>query len=301
MNGQQPVWYPGFAVPLQRNDKPVDVPLSDDGTETDKLTGSHLPAGAHAKHHGNSEPPEKRLLPAGKNERESGQWRQRPEMAHATPRAHIPHIEVIAEHIVEEPPEVTADTEADNSSPASLFTPVLAGTLPLDRDLLGEPAAHQITATLAKTLAQDGADPIKQGEVKVLRMKLKPEELGDVEVVLRHTGGETHIHISVSRPAAAEALRRDLGILEDRLGPLLAATVPPAITISVQAENQTQAAHLGQENQTGNSPGNFGTQADAQRGGSSSRGKEDLPFLSKTEDRDAETLPLQRNMYGLVV
>jgi hypothetical protein len=72
------------------------------------------------------------------------------------------------------------------------------------------------------------------GELKALRIRLHPEELGDVEVILRRVGLEMKVTIAVSRSAAAEALSRDLGFLEDRLGTLLTSSIGQNVTITLQ-------------------------------------------------------------------
>jgi hypothetical protein len=71
-------------------------------------------------------------------------------------------------------------------------------------------------------------------ELKSIRFMLRPEDLGDVEVTLRRTGAETKVTIAVASRAVAETLSRDMSILEDRLGSLLAPASGNAVNVSME-------------------------------------------------------------------
>ena len=139
-------------------------------------------------------------------------------------------------------------------------------------------------------------------EIRVLRMKLRPEELGDVEVTLRRTAGEMKIHIAVTKEAAAEALRRDLSILEDRMGTLVTGSAAQTITIAVQPADVSQ----------GQNPTSFAQGDDAaysagpreQTGGNERQptsGKEHASSQRKGDERDVEDALARRSADDLVV
>lgn len=74
-------------------------------------------------------------------------------------------------------------------------------------------------------------------ELKSLRFMLQPENLGDVEVRLRRFGLEMKVTITVAGKAAAETLSRDMSILEDRLGGLLAAGPGGSVNVSLEVRD----------------------------------------------------------------
>lgn len=74
-------------------------------------------------------------------------------------------------------------------------------------------------------------------ELKSLRIRLQPDELGDVEVTLRRVGLETLVTIIVAGRAAAEKLGRDLSLLEDRLGSLLSSGTAQPVTVTLQSQD----------------------------------------------------------------
>ena len=79
-----------------------------------------------------------------------------------------------------------------------------------------------------------GAFEPPPAELKALRIRLEPAELGDVEIMLRRVGDETRVLITVSSHAAAEQLGRDLSLLEDRLGGLLAQGSAQNMSVTLQ-------------------------------------------------------------------
>jgi hypothetical protein len=86
-------------------------------------------------------------------------------------------------------------------------------------------------------------------EQKLLRFMLQPESLGDVEVTLRQIGQDTKVTISVMAGAAAEAVSRDMVLLEDRLGLLLGSNMTGLVTVSIEIRDpeldQGQFMHPG--------------------------------------------------------
>jgi hypothetical protein len=151
-------------------------------------------------------------------------------------------------------------------SPASEEPPMEPDTVtfvsaPIEPDVAPQAApALQILAHLTAQLAPSpqpaaAASPAKPvraldlpeapGRVMSLRFTLQPEELGEVEVTLRRTGQETKVTIAVAATAAAESLGRDLTLLEDKLGSLLAAGPAQSVTVTLQSPDP-QAAQAGQ-------------------------------------------------------
>lgn len=188
--------------------------------------------------------------PSAANEHKEPGIEVLPEFSGGAHEAEADSGDSIVERLSSNPPSLPP---ASSASPG----PAVSVTVSASNDS----PAHQILSTLAGTVTANSIAQMKPGEIKAFRVKLHPEELGDVEVVLRHTGQETRIHISVSREATAEALRRDLSLLEDRLGPLLAVTSSRSVTIDVQSESPADSTAFRQDN-AGSGGGSFSAQAD---------------------------------------
>lgn len=169
--------------------------------------------------------------------------------------------------------------------------------------------ALQIIASLSETsVATPTMTPMlfqaapQSGEVRVLRMTLRPDDLGDVEITLRLSGGEIRVHIAVATPAAAEALQRDRTLLEDRLGSLLPPGAQPSLTIMMQVpeSREPQPPLLPQRgNAEGSSPG-FGSQQDGNGSRSSSTKEGARARWHERDDDENETGP-RRIASGLVL
>ena len=87
-------------------------------------------------------------------------------------------------------------------------------------------------------------EPLTRGGIKILRIRLQPETLGEVEVTLRRAGGEVKVGLSVGSEATAATLRQDLGTLQDRLISSLLSETTPVIEISVRDQAlQTQGSY----------------------------------------------------------
>ncbi len=139
-------------------------------------------------------------------------------------------------------------------------------------------------------------------DVKVLRMKLRPDALGDVELSLRRNTNEMHIHITVTKRSTADMLQGEIAALRDRIDSLLPAETTHTITISVVTQDGSPLS-----NAAGSMPGEPGT-LDAGQGSLGSAGgdrstphKEERPLQQREwagHDRDT---PLQSSADGGLV
>ncbi|MFM8748033.1 MAG: flagellar hook-length control protein FliK [Aestuariivirga sp.] len=90
------------------------------------------------------------------------------------------------------------------------------------------------------------AGPGGRTGMTVLRLRLQPETLGDVEVTLRRRSTDVVVHISVNSEETARTLQQDVALLQDRLGLALSGEAVAAVQISVrdqpaQTPNQPMA------------------------------------------------------------
>lgn len=160
--------------------------------------------------------------------------------------------------------------------------------------------ARQIIGTIRGRVEEEKLQGLKPAQVKVLRMHLRPDELGEVEIVLRHAGRETKLHISVRKEAVAELLRQDLNILQDQLAPLLSSGSCHELSISIQAEAQLQETANGGTNDMPTHQGKFGAHEEA-HGRRPSSGKESSPMGRRVNNPDDETPTHGHSGTGLVV
>lgn len=139
------------------------------------------------------------------------------------------------------------------------------------------------------------------GDVRMLRMKLHPDSLGDVDVTLRRRGKEMHIEIVVTQQAAADAIQADIGLLNDRVGKLLAAEDAHNIRISIQPPDNTSsiAGPFSSESRC-DAAGTFGGGAATGSGEGPPPRKQDAPTPHKERDGDEESQPWS-GAAGLVV
>ena len=167
--------------------------------------------------------------------------RKLPRITVETGRAHI---EFSAPDPDQPGAETSAEPPAEPDIVASAPAPVAADPAPQ------VPPAQQIIAHLTAQLVPSpqpatSASPARAvrtpespgmpGGVMALRFTLQPEDLGEVEVTLRRAGQDTKVTISVAAAAAAETLGRDLTLLEDKLGALLAAGSAQSVTVTLQS------------------------------------------------------------------
>ena len=108
---------------------------------------------------------------------------------------------------------------AGPQAPGATATGLPAGTLPtiaaairdeLNRAAVSEPAARAAQADPAVQTAPDGP-------MRVLRIQLRPDDLGTVTVELRLANGQLETHLRASQPETAALLHRDAAILTDLL------------------------------------------------------------------------------------
>jgi hypothetical protein len=170
----------------------------------------------------------------------------------------------------------------DQESPAPSASPMRGDSKERERDIMLTPAAikdaevaaypspavqiiSQINAAVAEGQVQatalsatqqaQFADPAlpSPSEVKALRLKLQPEELGDVEVTIRRAGLHTMVTITVTDQAAMEAISKDKGFLEERLGSLLTPGASNTVMVSMEIRDAGPAPDQGP--QTGGGQG----------------------------------------------
>ena len=140
--------------------------------------------------------------------------------------------------------------------------------------------------------------------IKALRMTLRPESLGEVEVTIRRSGNEVRVHIQLSRQAAADELRDGLDQLNSRLGGLLPREMSPQITVSVREPEVGLGPAL---NHTFTRLSGDGVQGGGHGGILSGNGERSSPHkdesrsrLPKSNRHESDT-PLQRDISGIVI
>jgi flagellar hook-length control protein FliK len=106
------------------------------------------------------------------------------------------------------------------------------------------------------------------GPLKILHIKLEPDNLGEVSVKMRLVGGTLELHLEASRTETLDMLTKD----KDVLNRLLRASgyTPDVVTVQAGADNSPSQSSTGQQN-TGNSnhpsSAHNGAQPDSRRGG----------------------------------
>lgn len=164
--------------------------------------------------------------------------------------------------------------------------------LPPVQQLLTQLAAPLASTRLGMAIGQ-GVTRM-DGEVKVLRLKLKPEALGEVDVTLRRGATGMRVEIMVMKEAAAEVLQGDLGILKERIVALLASEQNQTVTVTLQ---QPEPARLHQSHGSAAQGGlSFGGGGDRQ-----TPRKQDDPTRMARGDRHETDVSLQPASAGLVV
>lgn len=185
---------------------------------------------------------------------------------------------------------------ADIQTEKDTFT-AMPPALQILSHLSGNPNLTRSPEPRGETLAAGG--PVfseaasASSTMKSVRIKLRPEELGDVEVTLRRNGTGLTVLINVAKPEAAEAVRQDMSILEERLGFTLASGPAQPVTVIVQTADQSTL--LGQSSSQSDwqqHAGGAGTASgqSAERDGRSSSGKQDDGLMApkdRSEDDDS--------------
>jgi hypothetical protein len=122
---------------------------------------------------------------------------------------------------------VSDESVRDEVPPALQILSQIGNALSVDAGPRAEGTAARQIPPLFPTMSPSS-------ELRSIRFMLRPEDLGDVEVTLRRTGAETKVTIAVASRAVAETLSRDMSILEDRLGSLLAPGSGNAVNVSME-------------------------------------------------------------------
>jgi hypothetical protein len=125
-------------------------------------------------------------------------------------------------------------------------------------------------------------------DVKALRIKLQPEEFGEVEVTIRRAGLQTKVTITVTGKAAADAVSKDKGILEERLSSLLNPGTGVALTFNMEIRDGS----AGQEQSQMASGGQSFTETPLPDGRGSSRedrsDRQPQPLMRAGDERESE-------------
>jgi len=169
--------------------------------------------------------------------------------------------------------------------------------LPITKQTSEQPAAQQLLAAIRAPLQATAAGATSSfpasDEIKVLRIRLKPDALGEVDVTLRRNGSRMNIDIMVSKSLAAEALHGDLGMLQDRVAALLGSEDRHHIKVTLhQSEPFLSPASSGSGMQGGQPSGGGDRQTPR---------KQDGPTHMARNDRHEPDGPLQPVSTGLVV
>lgn len=151
-----------------------------------------------------------------------------------------------------------------------------------------------------RQIAEAEPDPLAKGGIKILRIRLQPETLGEVEVTIRRSGGEVKVGLAVGSEATAATLRQDLGTLQDRLISSLLGETTPIIEISVRdLAVQTQGQYPSGTG-AGSSYGLTGGNDTGSERRPSSDGEANA-FSSEKSDDDEQVDHDSRSYAGLVV
>lgn len=191
-------------------------------------------------------------------------------------------------------------------------TQSLPASKPTDHPLTSVPIelspARQLLSIIESHLKPQLASPhfaidtrAKSEEVRVLRMTLRPVDLGEIEVTLRRRGAEMQIRIIVSKQAAADALQGDLSFLNGRIASLLPEDGTHSVAILMSSSDSTASSglqsHFRSENEV-----IFNGQGGLPSGGGQrpSPRKEDEQSIVESEHYDKDTPP-QLGASGIIV
>lgn len=122
-------------------------------------------------------------------------------------------------------------TEDESSAPVRQLQSLLEGAI----------EEFQHGPTLSSIARTPGPGNAVASEVKVFKMRLKPDALGDVEVILRRSGSELRIVIQVEKQATADAINSDMSLLNENLGGLLAEDGSPFTVVTVVSTDLGQS------------------------------------------------------------
>jgi hypothetical protein len=206
--------------------------------------------------------------------------------------------------------EYSTNTVTSVASASSEAEPVKAETVEIDtinldvnKNLEPTPAVHilsQISSSIPTMMSKvpepiSGQRPLPfesqaaPVEVKALRFKLQPEELGEVEVTLRRIGSELKVTINVAEKVAAESIGRDKNFLEDRLGVLIVSGPSPSVTITMEVRNPDHMSGLSSQSGTGQGSAEAALSGGRGFGRESRSAPHDTPRNSGRSDIDDES------------
>jgi chemotaxis protein MotD len=120
------------------------------------------------------------------------------------------------EHRSETPPE--RSPSPDQAAPAlslGISLPTIASAITAEIERASRAAPREQGAAAAGAVPGNPLAP--DGPLRVLRIQLRPEELGTVTVELRLTNGQLETHLRAARPETAALLHKDAAILTDLL------------------------------------------------------------------------------------
>mgnify|MGYP006265739441 CR=1 FL=1 len=123
--------------------------------------------------------------------------------------------------------------------------------------------ARQITAQLEHLLRVDRVSPTTNpqqiqhaGDIRSLRLTLKPEHLGEVEIIIRRSGSEMHIRMVVKNEKTARILEGDMSLLREKIDQLMQGNGSPTVVVQVSALDENLSQPAGQQ---GKADGNSST------------------------------------------
>jgi flagellar hook-length control protein FliK len=187
-------------------------------------------------------------------------------------------------------------TPSATGGAAAVFSPA--------QQIISHLIAEYPAAGRARDVAARGPDAdvisFEKTPLRVFRVTLQPETLGEVEVVLRRTASDVKIRISVDSEMTAQILQRDTTILHDRLRAILSDGALANLEITVRdqpAPVQTQLTPSG--NPDGGSASPSGYEPGSNRKPSSE--SNDAAITSRKGEGDEDVAPAYRSGSGLVV
>jgi hypothetical protein len=197
-----------------------------------------------------------------------------------------------------ETPKITVVSRETHFEPIIRSPPVqqvanaIVGQIANPSDEAGSRSAPADIDTLSLRTQSDGP-------LKILHIKLEPDNLGEVSVKMRLVGGALELHLEASRAETVELLMKD----KDVLNRLLRASgyTPDVVTIQAGADSGSPQSSTSQQNNSGSSHQNpsahGGAQPDGRRG---SGGEQDSPrnHIRSSETPHDEAVPTSdRDLY----
>lgn len=201
-----------------------------------------------------------------------------------------------------------SSSDSDRLSATQSLPTIKPTDYPLTSVPVGLSPARQLLSIIESHLKPQLASPhfakdtrVQSEEVRVLRMTLRPVDLGEIEVTLRRRGAEMQIRIVVSKQAAADTLQGDLSFLNGRIATLLPEDGTHSVAIFMSSSDSTASSglqsHFRSENEV-----IFNGQGGLPSGGGQrpSPRKEDEQSIVESEHYDKDTPP-QLGASGIIV